>query len=120
MGETRQNRIEMALELAEIAPESVPVNILTPIKGTPFENYADKIDEEEVVRTMCIFRIAMPKSQIRFAGGRSTRLSKENQELCIQAGVNGIIVGNYLTTTGFTPQDDAKMIEKIGRKLAKY
>ena len=117
MGETREQRIEMAMELAEIAPESVPVNILTPIKGTPFENYADKITEEEVVRTMCIFRIAIPKSQIRFAGGRSTRLSKENQELCLKAGVNGIIVGNYLTTLGQSVEEDKETFKKLGKVL---
>ena len=117
MGETREQRIEMALELAEIAPESVPVNILTPIKGTPFENYYDKIDEEEIVRTMCIFRIAMPKAQIRFAGGRSTRLSKENQELCLRAGVNAIIVGNYLTTLGQSVEEDKATFAKLGKVL---
>lgn len=117
MGETRENRVEMALELAEIAPESVPVNILTPIKGTPFENYIDKIDEEEIVKTMCIFRIAMPNSQIRFAGGRSTRLSKDNQELCLKAGVNGIIVGNYLTTLGSSVEEDKETFKKLGKVL---
>lgn len=117
MGETREQRIEMAQELAEIAPESVPVNILTPIKGTPFENYLDKIDEEEIVKTMCIFRIAMPKAQIRFAGGRSSRLNKENQELCLKAGVNAIIVGNYLTTLGQSVEEDKATFEKLGKVL---
>lgn len=117
MGETREQRIEMAQELAKIAPESVPVNILTPIKGTPFENYIDKIDEEEIVKTMCIFRIAMPKAQIRFAGGRSSRLNKENQELCLKAGVNAIIVGNYLTTLGQSVEEDKATFEKLGKVL---
>lgn len=117
MGETREQRIEMAQELAKIAPESVPVNILTPIKGTPFENYADKIDEEEIVKTMCIFRIAMPKAQIRFAGGRSTRLNKENQEFCLKAGVNAIIVGNYLTTLGQSVEEDKATFARLGKVL---
>ncbi len=117
MGETRENRVEMALELAQINPVSVPVNVLTPIEGTPFENYADKIDEDEIVRTMCIFRIALPKSQIRFAGGRSTRLSHENQERCLKAGINGVIVGNYLTTAGVDIEDDKKTFEKLGKVL---
>ncbi len=117
MGETRENRVEMALELAQINPESVPVNILTPIEGTPFEGYKNKIDEDEVVRTMCIFRIAMPKAQIRFAGGRSTRLSQQNQELCLKAGVNGVIVGNYLTTAGVDVSEDRKTFEKLGKVL---
>lgn len=117
MGETREQRIEMAMELAEIAPESVPVNILTPIEGTPFENYHDKIDEDEIVRTMCLFRIAMPKAQIRFAGGRSSRLSKENQERCLKAGVNAIIVGNYLTTLGQSVEEDKATFAKLGKVL---
>ena len=107
----------VALELAQINPESVPVNILTPIEGTPFEGYKNKIDEDEVVRTMCIFRIAMPKAQIRFAGGRSTRLSQQNQELCLKAGVNGVIVGNYLTTAGVDVSEDRKTFEKLGKVL---
>ncbi len=117
MGESAEHRAEMAVELAEIAPESVPVNILTPIEGTPFENYKDKITEEEVVRTMCIFRIAMPAAQIRFAGGRSTRLNRENQERCLKAGVNGVIVGNYLTTAGVDINDDKTTFEKLGKVL---
>ncbi len=117
MGETRENRVEMALELAEINPDSVPVNVLTPIKGTPFENYFDKITEDDIIRTMCIFRIAMPEAQIRFAGGRSTRLSHDNQELCIKAGVNGVIVGNYLTTTGVDVEEDKTTFAKLGKVM---
>lgn len=117
MGETRENRVEMALELADINPESVPVNVLTPIEGTPFENYFDKITEDEIVRTMCIFRIAVPQAQIRFAGGRSTRLSHENQELCLKAGVNGVIVGNYLTTAGVDVEEDKATFAKLGKVM---
>ena len=117
MGETRENRVEMALELADINPESVPVNVLTPIEGTPFENYFDKITEDEIVRTMCIFRIAVPQAQIRFAGGRSTRLSHENQERCLKAGVNGVIVGNYLTTAGVDVKEDKATFAKLGKVM---
>ena len=80
MGETIEQRVEMAMELAEIEPNSIPINILMPIPETPFENYHDKIDEENVLRTMAIFKIANPKSVVRFCGGRM-RLSQENQEL---------------------------------------
>ncbi len=117
MGETREQRAEMALELAQINPCSVPVNILTPIKGTPFQDYSDKITEEEVVKTMCIFRIALPNAQIRFAGGRSSRLSLENQKLCIKAGVNGVITGNYLTTTGVSAKQDKEVFNSLGKVL---
>ena len=117
MGETVEQRVEMALELAEINPESIPVNILTPIPNTPFESYIDKIDEENVLRTLAIFKIACPKSSIRLAGGKKARLSSETIEKAFKYCVDSTIVGNYLTTTGFSPEDDAEIIKKNGRKL---
>ena len=116
MGESVEQRVEMALELAEINPDSIPVNILTPIKNTPFENYGDKIDEENVLRTLAIFKIACPNASIRIAGGKKARLSEETIEKAFRYCVDSTIVGNYLTTTGFTPKDDEKLIAKIGRK----
>lgn len=110
MGETRSQRVEMALELAELNPKSVPVNFLNPIEGTPFENYENKIDEEEILRTICIFRIALPNALLRYAGGRTTRFSEEYQKLGIKAGINALLVGNYLTTTGSTPCNDAALV----------
>ena len=80
MGETVEQRVEMAMELAEINPDSIPVNILTPIPNTPFENYIDKIDEEHVLRTLAIFKIACPNSSIRLAGGKKARLSQDSIE----------------------------------------
>ena len=116
--ETVEQRIEMALELAEINPESIPVNILTPIPNTPFAGYIDKIDEENVLRTLAIFKIACPKSSIRLAGGKKARLIQESIEKAFKYCVDSTIVGNYLTTTGFSPEDDKKMIENLGRKVA--
>ena len=116
MGESVEQRVEMAMELAEINPESIPVNILTPIKNTPFENYGDKIDEENVLRTLAIFKIACPNASIRIAGGKKARLSEETIEKAFKYCVDSTIVGNYLTTTGFSPKDDEKLIAKIGRK----
>ena len=117
MGESVEQRIEMALELAEINPDSIPVNILTPIPNTPFENYGDKIDEENVLRTLAIFKIACPNASIRIAGGKKARLSEETIEKAFRYCVDSTIVGNYLTTTGFSPDEDTKLIHKIGRKL---
>ena len=116
MGETVEQRIEMALELNEIEPESIPINILMPIPKTPFENYHDKIDEENVLRTLAIFKIANPKSILRFCGGRM-RLSDKNQERALKTCVEGILTGNYLTTTGKSPKEDIKTIEKLGKNL---
>lgn len=119
MGETAEQRVEMAMELAEINPESIPVNILTPIPNTPFESYIDKIDEENVLRTLAIFKIACPNASIRIAGGKKARLSEETIEKAFRYCADSTIVGNYLTTTGFTPDEDEKLINKIGRKLKK-
>lgn len=116
MGETVEQRIEMALELAEIQPESIPINILMPIEGTPFESYLDKIDEENILRTLAIFKIANPNSILRFCGGRM-RLSEENQEKALMSCVEGILTGNYLTTTGKTPNQDIATVNKLGKKL---
>lgn len=116
MGETIEQRVEMAMELAEIEPNSIPINILMPIPETPFENYHDKIDEENVLRTMAIFKIANPKSVVRFCGGRM-RLSQENQELALKTCVEGILVGNYLTTVGKEPHEDLETANKLGKNI---
>lgn len=117
MGETKQQRIEMAMELSQIAPDSVPINILDPIKGTPFESFIDKITEEEILKTIAIFRIIMPNTSLRFAGGRIKRLSHQAQKQGIIAGVDSMIVGNLLTTIGQAPQNDLEMIQECGKTL---
>lgn len=114
MGESVEQRVEMALELAEIGPESIPVNILMPIPQTPFENYFDKIDEENILRTLAVFKIANPKSVLRFCGGRM-RLSPENQELALKTCVEGMMVGNYLTTIGKDPVEDYNTVKSLGK-----
>lgn len=116
MGETVEQRIEMALELAEIQPDSIPINILMPIPETPFENYLDKIDGENVLRTLAIFKIANPNSILRFCGGRM-RLSDENQRKALNSCVEGIMVGNYLTTVGKAPEDDIKTVTELGKTI---
>ncbi len=113
MGETREDRIDMALSLKELDPKTVPINILNPIKGTPLEDYKDKIDEEEILKTICIFRIILPKALLRYAGGRTLRLSKENQKRGMLAGINSLLVGNYLTTVGSTPKEDKEMLKAL-------
>ena len=117
MGESIEQRVEMALELAEIQPDSIPINILMPIPETPFENYLDKIDEENVLRTLAIFKIANPKSVLRFCGGRM-RLSEENQRKALNTCVEGIMVGNYLTTVGKAPEADIKTVSELGKTIA--
>lgn len=117
MGESREDRIDMALALKELNPKTVPINVLNPIKGTPLEGFEDKITEEEVIRTICIFRIVLPNAILRYAGGRKTRLSKEMQELGLRAGINGILAGDYLTTSGVNAKEDEEMLKKFGLEL---
>lgn len=117
MGETREDRIDMALALKELSPKTVPINVLNPIKGTPLEGFEDKITEEEVIRTICIFRIVLPEAILRYAGGRKTRLSKEMQELGLRAGINGILAGDYLTTAGVASKEDEEMLNKFGLEM---
>lgn len=119
MGETRQQRIEMAVEMEAIAPESAPINLLDPIPGTPFESFQNKIDEEEILKTLAIFRIIMPNISLRYAGGRIKRLSYEGQKKGIIAGMDSILIGNLLTTIGATPEDDLKMIKECDKELVK-
>lgn len=114
MGETVEQRVEMAMTLAELEPESIPINILMPVKNTPFENYLDKIDEENILRTLAIFKIANPNSVLRFCGGRM-RLSVENQKKALTTCVDGIMIGNYLTKTGRNPDEDIIMVKEIGK-----
>lgn len=118
MGESVEQRIEMALELAEIQPDSIPINILMPIPETPFANYGDKIDEENVLRTLAVFKIANPNSVLRFCGGRM-RLSEENQRKALNTCVEGIMVGNYLTTIGKAPEEDIKTMHELGKTIKK-
>ena len=116
MGESVEQRIEMAMTLSDIQPESIPINILMPIAKTPFESYLDKIDEEHILRTLAIFKIANPSSILRFCGGRM-RLSIENQEKALKCCVEGLMVGNYLTTIGQEPQQDIEMVKRIGKNI---
>ncbi len=113
MGETREDRVDMALSLKELNPTTVPINFLNPIKGTQLEGFEDKIDEEEILKTICIFRIILPKAMLRYAGGRTTRLCKDNQKLGIIAGINSVLVGNYLTTAGSDSKEDKKMLNDL-------
>lgn len=116
MGESVEQRIEMAMELAEIHPESIPINILMPIPETPFANYYDKIDEEHILRTIAVFKIANPDSVVRFCGGRM-RLSDENQKKALKSCVEGILIGNYLTTVGKNPEDDIKTVKELNQEI---
>ena len=115
MGESMAQRIDLALELRELDVDSVPVNILNPIPGTPLEN-TPLISEEEVIRTMALFRFLLPDKTIRFAGGRA-RMSAASNERMLTGGVNGILMGDMLTSIGNSVAEDKATVRKLGLEL---
>ena len=114
LGETREQRLELTLELARLYPEEVTINILVPVPGTPLELQAD-LPNSEIVRMFSVIRFLLPESVIKISGGRETNLDDSGEEL-LQSGANGIITAGYLTMDGNEAEKDRKMIEKIGLK----
>ena len=106
LGETREQRVEMAFELAEINPTSVPINLLNPRPGTKFGD-RELMDPWEVVKWIAIFRLILPEALFRLCGGRVENLG-EMQETAVKAGLNGVMMGNFLTTLGNTPDEDRR------------
>lgn len=114
LGESPIDRIKMAFELRELDVDSVPMNILTPISGTPLEK-AKGVEPLELLKTMAVYRFILPNKALRYAGGR-VKLG-ELQRLGIRAGINSALTGNFLTTTGNTIESDKKMIEGEGYEI---
>ncbi len=112
LGETREQRVEMAFELAGINPTSVPINLLNPRPGTKFGD-RELMDPWEVVKWIAIFRLILPDALFRLCGGRVENLG-ELQATAVKAGLNGVMMGNFLTTLGNTPDEDRAMFEDLG------
>ena len=111
MGEQMTDRIDMAFELRELEVTSIPINILTPIPGTPLAELAP-LSVDEVLTTVALFRFINPEAVIRMAGGRQQL--GDDQYRCFAAGANGAIVGNYLTTTGAGIKEDLERVSAMG------
>jgi biotin synthase len=112
LGETREQRVEMAFELAAIDPTSVPINMLNPRPGTKFGD-REYMDPWEAVKWIAIFRLILPEALFRLCGGRVENLG-ELQRLAVKAGINGVMMGNFLTTLGNEPEADREMFEELG------
>ena len=114
MGETWEDRIDMAVTLSELGIQSIPINSLMPIPGTPLE-HLPRLTEEDILRTIAIFRYINPEANIRLAGGRA--LMKDNGIETFTSGASASITGNMLTTSGSTIAGDRRMLESLGRNI---
>ncbi|MCS5478080.1 biotin synthase BioB [Corynebacterium sp. YIM 101645] len=112
MGESLAQRAEFAVQLAAFAPEEVPINFLDPRPGTPFAN-RPLIDATEALKATAMLRLAMPKTTLRFGGGRELTLGDLGVEQGLNGGANALIVGNYLTTLGRPLERDLDMLEGL-------
>jgi biotin synthase len=117
LGESRAQRVEMAFELAKIDPTSVPINLLNPRPGTKFGD-RDHMDPWEAVKWVAIFRLILPEALFRLCGGRVENLG-DLQPLAVKAGLNGVMMGNFLTTLGSTPAEDRAMFTDLGLNVAR-
>ncbi len=115
LGESRSDRIDLALTLAELQVDSVPMNFLNPIKNTPLEDQCG-LDPLEILKTVAIYRLILPDKDIVICGGRVVNL-RELHPLVLLAGANGLLTGNYLTTQGRDPSQDRQMIQDLGLDL---
>lgn len=111
MGESMKQRVELAIALRDIEAQSIPINILSPVQGTPLENVAP-ISEEEILTTIALFRFINPKANLRFAGGRLQ--IKHFQDKALHAGINAALTGDYLTTVGSNTEEDVRDFRASG------
>jgi biotin synthase len=111
MGESDEQRIELLGQVREVGPAEVPLNFLDPRPGTPLAG-RPLVAALEAIRWIALFRLALPDVILRYAGGREVTLG-DLQEMGMTAGINALIVGNYLTTLGRAPQEDLVMLDKL-------
>nr|WP_199307477.1 biotin synthase BioB [Coleofasciculus sp. FACHB-501] len=112
LGESWEDRVDLALALRELEVESVPLNLLNPREGTPLSD-RPKIDPYEALKAIAIFRLILPEQILRYAGGREAVMG-ELQAMGFQAGMNAMLIGHYLTTIGQPPEQDHAMLESLG------
>ncbi|KXS43031.1 MAG: biotin synthetase [Candidatus Frackibacter sp. T328-2] len=115
LGESFTDRVELAFTLKELDVDSVPINILNPVSGTPLEDN-EPLPPMESLKTTAIFRFILPKKIIKLCGGREENL-RDLQSLSLLSGVNGLLIGDYLTTEGRAVEDDLQMIKDLGLNM---
>jgi biotin synthase len=115
VGESDDDRVQMAMELRRLSVDTVPMNFLHPIKGTPLEN-AKTLEPREILRIIAIYRFILPRTNLKNAGGRVLNL-RDLQSWMFYAGANGILSGNYLTTTGRAVNEDVQMLTDLGLEV---
>jgi biotin synthase len=112
MGETLEQRAELATQLAELEPDEVPLNFLNPRPGTPFADLP-VMESADALRAVAAFRLALPRTILRYAGGREITLGDLGTRDGLLGGINAVIVGNYLTTLGRDPADDLGLLDEL-------
>jgi biotin synthase len=112
MGETLEQRAEFAANLAELNPHEVPLNFLNPRPGTPFGDL-EVLPASEALKAVAAFRLALPRTMLRFAGGREITLGDLGAKQGILGGINAVIVGNYLTTLGRPAEADLELLDDL-------
>jgi biotin synthase len=112
MGESLGQRAEFAAQLAALEPDEVPLNFLNPRPGTPFGDM-EPLSSQEALKTIAAFRLALPRTILRYAGGREITLGDLGTEQGLLGGINAVIVGNYLTTLGRSPEEDLALLTKL-------
>lgn len=112
MGETLEQRAEFAANLAELDPHEVPLNFLNPRPGTPFGDL-EVLPASEALKAVAAFRLALPRTMLRFAGGREITLGDLGAKQGILGGINAVIVGNYLTTLGRPAEADLQLLDDL-------
>jgi biotin synthase len=113
MGESLEQRAELAAQLAELEPDEVPLNFLNPRPGTPFGDLP-VMSGADALRTIAAFRLALPRTILRYAGGREITLGDLGTRDGMLGGINAVIVGNYLTTLGRSPEEDLALLGDLG------
>jgi len=112
MGESIEQRAELATQLGELEPHEVPLNFLNPRPGTPFGDL-EPMDASDALRTIAAFRLALPRTILRYAGGRELTLGDLGTRDGLLGGINAVIVGNYLTTLGRDPREDLALLDEL-------